>query len=169
VSRPPFPKNLRAFQRQFATEEACHQYLAVCRWPEAGSDEPLRGHNARSRGRHVPTTTGSTSRLADRARRGSHFIGPTPGNTRAPRHQPSPPRDGWSLGGGVQASGRTGSAATIEQRQTASSTTLTAGTSVTQTSTRARDRQPASAHLDLWCVPIGRAQALAWCRRSLTM
>lgn len=34
MPRPPFPKNLREFQRQFATEEACEQYLAACRWPE---------------------------------------------------------------------------------------------------------------------------------------
>ena len=31
---PPFPKNLREFQRQFASEEACQQYLATCRWPD---------------------------------------------------------------------------------------------------------------------------------------
>jgi transposase-like protein len=34
VPRPSFPKNLHEFQRQFATEEACEQYLAVCRWPD---------------------------------------------------------------------------------------------------------------------------------------
>ncbi len=34
MPRPPFPKNVREFQRQFATEEACEQYLAACRWPE---------------------------------------------------------------------------------------------------------------------------------------
>jgi transposase-like protein len=34
VPRPPFPKNLREFQRQFATEEACQDYLAACRWPD---------------------------------------------------------------------------------------------------------------------------------------
>ena len=34
MPRPPFPKNLREFQRQFATEEACEQYLAACRWPD---------------------------------------------------------------------------------------------------------------------------------------
>jgi transposase-like protein len=32
VPRPPFPRNLREFQRQFATEDACQQYLAACRW-----------------------------------------------------------------------------------------------------------------------------------------
>jgi transposase-like protein len=30
----PFPKSLRQFQLQFATEEACQEYLAACRWPE---------------------------------------------------------------------------------------------------------------------------------------
>jgi transposase-like protein len=34
MPRPPFPKTLREFQSQFATEEACQQYLAACRWPE---------------------------------------------------------------------------------------------------------------------------------------
>jgi transposase-like protein len=34
VPRPGFPKNLREFQSQFATEEACRKYLAACRWPE---------------------------------------------------------------------------------------------------------------------------------------
>jgi transposase-like protein len=34
VPRPSFPKNLHEFQRQFATEEACEQYLAACRWPD---------------------------------------------------------------------------------------------------------------------------------------
>ena len=34
MPRPPFPKNLREFQRQFATEEACQDYLAASRWPE---------------------------------------------------------------------------------------------------------------------------------------
>jgi transposase-like protein len=34
VPRPPFPKNLPEFQRQFATEDACEQYLAACRWPD---------------------------------------------------------------------------------------------------------------------------------------
>ena len=27
---PPFPRNLREFQHQFASEEACQQYLATC-------------------------------------------------------------------------------------------------------------------------------------------
>jgi transposase-like protein len=34
VARPPFPKNLHEFRRQFATEEACERYLAACRWPD---------------------------------------------------------------------------------------------------------------------------------------
>jgi transposase-like protein len=34
VPRPAFPKTLREFQSKFATEEACQQYLATCRWPE---------------------------------------------------------------------------------------------------------------------------------------
>lgn len=34
MARPPFPKTLREFQRQFASEEACQHYLAVCRWPD---------------------------------------------------------------------------------------------------------------------------------------
>src|SRR5713226_10463084 len=34
VARPSFPKTLRQFQADFATEEACQQYLAACRWPD---------------------------------------------------------------------------------------------------------------------------------------
>ena len=34
MARPPFPKSLRQFQSEFATEEACQQYLAACRWPD---------------------------------------------------------------------------------------------------------------------------------------
>lgn len=34
MPRPSFPKNLPEFQRQFATEDACEQYLAACRWPD---------------------------------------------------------------------------------------------------------------------------------------
>ena len=37
MPRPPFPRNVREFQRQFASEEACQQYLAACRWPEGFS------------------------------------------------------------------------------------------------------------------------------------
>src|SRR6202163_961537 len=43
MARPPFPANLREFQRQFATEEACQRYLAACRWPE-GFVCPRCGH-----------------------------------------------------------------------------------------------------------------------------
>jgi transposase-like protein len=34
MPRPPFPKTIREFQLQFASEEACQQYLASCRWPD---------------------------------------------------------------------------------------------------------------------------------------
>src|SRR5207344_408794 len=34
MARPPFPRSLREFQRQFASEEACQEYLANCRWPD---------------------------------------------------------------------------------------------------------------------------------------
>jgi transposase-like protein len=34
VPRPAFPRNLPEFQRQFATEAACEEYLAACRWPD---------------------------------------------------------------------------------------------------------------------------------------
>jgi transposase-like protein len=34
VPRPAFPKNLREFQSQFATEEACRAYLSGCCWPD---------------------------------------------------------------------------------------------------------------------------------------
>lgn len=34
MPRPPFPRSLREFQRQFAGEEACQKYLAACRWPD---------------------------------------------------------------------------------------------------------------------------------------
>jgi len=40
----PFPKNLREFQHQFATEEACQEYLAMCRWPD-GFVCPRCGHH----------------------------------------------------------------------------------------------------------------------------
>lgn len=51
MARPAFPKNLRDFQRQFATDEACQQYLEACRWPHGfhcprcghGRAYPLRG------------------------------------------------------------------------------------------------------------------------------
>jgi hypothetical protein len=34
MARPPFPKSLRQFQAEFATDEACQKYLAACRWPD---------------------------------------------------------------------------------------------------------------------------------------
>ncbi len=34
MPRPSFPKNLTEFQRQFASEAACEDYLAKCRWPD---------------------------------------------------------------------------------------------------------------------------------------
>lgn len=34
MPRPSFPKTLRQFQSDFATQEACEKYLAACRWPE---------------------------------------------------------------------------------------------------------------------------------------
>ena len=34
MPRPPFPRTLREFQSKFATEEACQEYLAACRWPD---------------------------------------------------------------------------------------------------------------------------------------
>ena len=34
VPSSPFPKTLREFQAKFATEEACQEYLAACRWPD---------------------------------------------------------------------------------------------------------------------------------------
>jgi transposase-like protein len=43
VPRPSFPKDLREFQRQFATEDACQDYLTACRWPD-GFACPRCGH-----------------------------------------------------------------------------------------------------------------------------
>lgn len=43
MSRPPFPRTLRQFQTDFATEEACQQYLTACRWPD-GFSCPRCGH-----------------------------------------------------------------------------------------------------------------------------
>jgi transposase-like protein len=34
MARPPFPRTLREFQLQFASEQACQEYLAACRWPD---------------------------------------------------------------------------------------------------------------------------------------
>ncbi|RUA00491.1 MAG: hypothetical protein DSY84_06610 [Candidatus Neomarinimicrobiota bacterium] len=55
MARPPFPSNLREFQIQFATAEACQQYLTAsrgprrwCRWrdraikQDTASEAPLR-------------------------------------------------------------------------------------------------------------------------------
>src|SRR6516225_8005898 len=44
VARPPFPKTLRQFQVDFATEEACQEYLTMCRWPD-GFTCPRCGHD----------------------------------------------------------------------------------------------------------------------------
>jgi transposase-like protein len=38
-----FPKTLRQFQSDFATEDACREYLAACRWPD-GFACPRCGH-----------------------------------------------------------------------------------------------------------------------------
>ena len=43
MPRPPFPKTLRQFQADFATEDACQQYLTACRWPD-GFSCPRCGH-----------------------------------------------------------------------------------------------------------------------------
>ena len=43
VPRPGFPRNLREFQRQFATDAACQEYLVACRWPD-GFVCPRCGH-----------------------------------------------------------------------------------------------------------------------------
>ena len=43
MARPAFPKSLLQFQSEFATEEACQQYLAACRWPD-GFVCPRCGH-----------------------------------------------------------------------------------------------------------------------------
>jgi len=34
VPRPDFPRSLLDFQRRFATEDACRDYLTACRWPD---------------------------------------------------------------------------------------------------------------------------------------
>ena len=43
MSRPSFPRNLRQFQARIASEEACAEYLAACRWPD-GFSCPRCGH-----------------------------------------------------------------------------------------------------------------------------
>ena len=52
MPRPPFPASLPEFQRQFADEAACRQYLEACRWPE-GFRCPRCGH-----GRAFPLRAG---------------------------------------------------------------------------------------------------------------
>lgn len=44
MARPPFPRTLRQFQREFADEAACQRYLAACRWPD-GFRCPRCGHD----------------------------------------------------------------------------------------------------------------------------
>ena len=46
MPRPAFPKSLREFQRQFATEDACEQYLAASRWPDGFLCERCGGRDA---------------------------------------------------------------------------------------------------------------------------
>lgn len=48
MARPPFPRTLIELQHQFATEPACQEYLAACRWPE-GYACPRCGHEEASR------------------------------------------------------------------------------------------------------------------------
>ncbi len=43
MPRPAVPASLREFQRQFATEAACREYLEACRWPD-GFQCPRCGH-----------------------------------------------------------------------------------------------------------------------------
>ena len=43
AARPSFPKTLRQFQADFATDEACQRYLAACHWPD-GFVCPRCGH-----------------------------------------------------------------------------------------------------------------------------
>jgi len=43
VPRQPFLRTLRQFQSDIATEDACQQYLAACRWPNRFRC-PLCGH-----------------------------------------------------------------------------------------------------------------------------
>ena len=43
MPRLPFPRSLREFQTQFATDDACRNYLARCRWPD-GFICPRCGH-----------------------------------------------------------------------------------------------------------------------------
>ena len=43
MPRPAFPAGLQQFQRQFADEAACREYLEACRWPD-GFRCPRCGH-----------------------------------------------------------------------------------------------------------------------------
>ena len=43
MSRPAFPTNLLAFQRQFSSDEACYEYVRDSRWPD-GFRCPTCGH-----------------------------------------------------------------------------------------------------------------------------
>jgi len=43
VPRPAFPAGIQQFQRQFADEAACREYLEACRWPD-GFRCPRCGH-----------------------------------------------------------------------------------------------------------------------------
>lgn len=47
MPRPAFPKNLRQFQSQFATEEACRAHLSACRWPDGFLCSRCRHQTAR--------------------------------------------------------------------------------------------------------------------------
>jgi hypothetical protein len=51
---------MRKFHRQFATEEACQDYLAACRWPD-GFVCPRCGHR---RGYRITTTDHGNVRRA---------------------------------------------------------------------------------------------------------
>jgi hypothetical protein len=43
VPRPAFPRSIVEFQRQFADEEACRQYLFASRWPDGFSCQRCDG------------------------------------------------------------------------------------------------------------------------------
>lgn len=46
MPRPGFPKNLYEFQSEFASEEACREYLVSCRWPDGIVCPRCGGRNA---------------------------------------------------------------------------------------------------------------------------
>ena len=46
MPRPAFPTSLRQFQGDFASEEACADYLAACRWPDGFSCPRCRNGRA---------------------------------------------------------------------------------------------------------------------------